>query len=643
MTEHSHQLAAIVFADVVDFTKMMQQDENAAVEKINRFRLAVETTCAEQGGKIIQYYGDGSLLLFPSATDAAEFAKDLQTRLQEAPQVPARVGIHMGDVLLQNNHVFGDVVNTAARIQSLAPAGGVYISETVFQNINNKKGLEAVFIQEASLKNLKNPVRIYEVVTPFHTPEPAVVKAAVAAVPARVADLNSIAVLPFANMSSDQEQEYFSDGLTEDIITQLSKIRSLKVISRTSVMQYKKNPKPIRQIGTELGVARVLEGSVQRYGEQVRITAQLIDAATDEHLWADSFDRPVRDIFSIQREVAIAIATVLNTTLSKGETQTLDSRPTVDVQAYDLYLRGKFLVEKRNKTDLLIARELFQQAVRKDDDFAAAYAGLASTFLLSSYRGYESPAQMLPQARKFIDKALSLEDANGEILATLGYWHYQSFSWQEAETVYRQSISLQPNQSNVYLWLAILLEGKEETEAAIEIYDKGLERNPGWDYLLQNKVRALINSGREEEAHIEQKHLIERCAYDHAAQRAAYASLSRMYWYAGKKEEAIRAAGLADSADLVQFYRNEDRSILEREVDEHYRVLRKSGDYISELWMGMDYAKAGAKDKALACFTRAIDARDPAISQLLIAHYEFFNIKFINLVGIKRKIRQMIR
>src|SRR5688572_13968092 len=492
MSVQSHQLAAILFADVVDYTLMMQQDENAAVEKINHFRQSVESLAAELGGKIIQYYGDGSLLLFNSSTDAAEFSKLLQTHLNEPPVVPARIGIHMGDVLIHNGNVFGDVVNIASRIQALAPPGGIYVSETVFQNIANKKGLDAVFVKLALLKNLKDPMRIYQLLTKFSKPVPAVPETEPAV--AKPIDENSIAVLPFSNMSSDQEQEYFSDGLTEDIITQLSKIRSLKVISRTSVMQYKKNPKPVREIGSELGVATILEGSVQRHGDQVRITAQLINAASDDHLWAESYDRPVKDIFSIQREVAMAIASVLNTTLSKKEAEKLDSAPTINMQAYDLYLRGKFLVEKRNKTDLLIARELFQQAVNKDATFALAYSGLANTYLLSAYRGYESPAAMLSQAKTHIDKALELDVKSGEIQATLGYWHYQAFKWKDAEEIYRKSIRINPNQSNVYLWLAILLEAKEETDDALEVYDKGSEVNPAWDYLLENKIRALANA-----------------------------------------------------------------------------------------------------------------------------------------------------
>jgi TolB-like protein len=532
MPEHSHQLAAILFADIVNYTAMMQEDENTALEKITRFRHVIDIIVEELEGKIIQYYGDGCLVLFNSATDAVEFAKLLQTDFNEEPKVPVRIGIHMGDVLIRDGNVFGDVVNIASRIQALSPPGGIYVSEMVYRNIANKKGMDSVFIKEEFLKNVKTPIRIYEVLTEYSTTVyhtgPNDEQVAI--------DENSIAVLPFVNMSSDKEQEYFSDGLTEDIITQLSKIKSFKVISRTSVTQYKKTPKTIREIGKELGVATILEGSVQRSLKQVRITAQLINAVTDEHLWSESYDRPVDDIFTIQREVALAIASVLNTTLTKKESQQLDYVPTVNLQAYDFYMRGKFLIEKRNKTDLLVARELFQQAVTKDRTFADAYSGLATTYLLSSFRGYEDPVRMLWLAKKNIDTALGLDPSSGEIQATLGYWYHQTFDWHAAEITYRRSIDLNANQSNVYLWLGILLEAKEEKEEALKTYVQGTELNPMWDYLVENRIRALVNNNQSDEAIALQKKLIDKAAVDPSLQKIYYEDLSRLYWFLNNKE-----------------------------------------------------------------------------------------------------------
>jgi adenylate cyclase len=640
MAEHFHQLAAVLFADIVGYTAMMQEDEEDAVKKVNRFRESIEVLSGELNGKIIQYYGDGSLVLFNSSTDAAEFAKLLQEDLQEEPGIPVRVGIHMGDVLLKDGNVFGDVVNIASRIQAMAPPGGVYISEPVYRNIVNKKGLDSVFVKEEKLKNVKEKVRVYRLISEngLETGVPAEEEILPLKSPAE----NTIAVLPFANMSSDPEQEYFSDGLTDEIITQLSKVKAFRVISRTSVMQFKKNPKPVKEIGKELGVSFVLEGSVQRYGGQVRIIAQLIDAATDEHLWADSYDRPIKDIFSIQREVAVAIAHVLNATLSFSETRNLDHTPTANLHAYDLYLRGKILVEKRNKTDIMMARDLFQQAVNEDSNFANAYAGLADTYLLASYRGYEDPTRMLWMAKKAIDTALSLNPSSGETHATLGYWYHQNFDWHAAEITYERAIEYNPNQSNVYLWLAILLEGKGEMEDAMKIYSKGSEINPLWDYLQQNRIRALAGNNEKEEAIRLQKQLVEKASFDAEMLKTRYTELSKLHWSFGDKAEAIAHAKNAGNDGLLQFYIAGEYSQMVREVDEQYQKQKLTGEYISQLWLGLEYAKAGAREKALECFNNAIALKEPSATYLLMRHYEFINIKYLNMALITRKIRQLV-
>ncbi len=640
MQDSNHQLAAILFADIVGYTAMMQKDEEDSVQKVNRFRESVELIASELNGKIIQYYGDGALLLFQSSTDAVEFAKLLQEDLAEEPLIPVRIGIHMGDVLLHSGNVFGDVVNIASRIQALAPSGGIYISEVVYRNIANKKDMESEFVREEKLKNVKELIRVYEVYTRSSQN---------VSKPDNSADeiLNSlhdksIAVLPFANLSSDPEQEYFSDGLTEDIITQLSKIKAYKVISRTSVMQYKKTPKTIKDIGKELGVKLILEGSVQRSNDQVRITAQLINALNDEHLWADSYDRPAKDIFSIQREVALSIASILNTTLSKTETQHLDYIPTVNLTAYDFYLRGKLLVEKRNKVDLLEARSYFQQAAEADKSFANAYSGMADTFLLSSFRGYEDPVKMLWLAKKNIDIALSLDPFSGETQASLGYWYFQNFDWHAAEITYKRSLKLNANQSNIYLWLALLLEAKGENAEALSIYNKGTENNPMWDYLLQNKIRLLANMNNKEAAYELQKTLIDKAAHDGALLSKRYTDLSLLQWYFDDKNDAKNSAKAAGNKGLLKFYKDGDYSLMKKKVDESYQEMKKRSEYISQLWMGYDYAYAGDREKALDCFDNAIALKETAISLLLINDYGFITIKYLNMALITRKIRKLI-
>ncbi len=639
MAEHSHQLAAILFADIVGYTAMMQENEADAVEKVNRFRESVELIAEELNGKIIQYYGDGSLLLFQSSTEAAEFAKLLQEDLYNEPRIPARIGIHMGDVLVHSGNIFGDVVNIASRIQALAPVGGVYISEMVYRNIANKKELEALFVREEKLKNVKGAVRIYQLLT--EGAEAYVQPSGVPETPVSASGPSNIAVLPFANLSSDPQQDYFSDGLTEDIITQLSKIRAYKVISRTSVMQYKHSPKSVKEIGKELGVTLILEGSVQRHGDQVRITAQLINAVSDEHIWADSYDRPMLDIFSIQREVALAIAAVLNTSLSNKETRELDYIPTTDLLAYDYYLRGKLLLENRNKADVLLARDYFIQAVNRDKTFAVAYSGLADTYLLSSFRGYEDPVMMLWQAKKYIDTAAGLDSFSGETQASLGYWYFQSFDWHAAEITYRRSISLNPNQTNVYLWLAILLEAKGEYEEALKIFEMGAEVNPMWDYLQKNKILLLVNMNKKEEAFACMKGLVDK-SHDSVVKRKRYEELSRLHWSYNEKTEAIATARKSGNLPLLKFYTDGDYAALQKMVDDHYDGLRARSEYVSQLWQGLDYAHAGAREKALDCFNNAVALKEAAVSLLLIRDFEYLNIKYLSMALLTRKVKQLI-
>jgi adenylate cyclase len=638
MSEAFHQLAAILFADIVGYSAMMQEDEHSAVQKVNHFREVIEIIAGELDGKIIQYYGDGCLVLFNSSTDAAEFGKLLQADLSEDPKVPVRIGIHMGDVLLHHNNVFGDVVNIASRIQALAPVGGVYISEMVYRNIVNKQGLDCRFVKEAKLKNIKESVLIYELLTPNSLPFLQEEQAE----PVKGKPRTALAVLPFFNMSNDQDQEYFSDGLTEDIITQLSKIKAFKVVSRTSVMQYKKNPKSIKEIGRDLGVSVILEGSVQRMNDKVRITAQLIDASTDEHLWAESYDRSVSDIFSIQREVAMAIAEVLNAKLSIKETQRLDQTPTANLDAYDLYLRAKFLVENRNKEDLMAARNLFQEAVAKDDHFTNAYSGLAVTYLLASYRGYEDPVRMLWLAKQQIDTALTLDPLSGETQASLGYWYHQKFDWHAAEITYRRAIELNSNQSNVYLWLAILLEGKGEEEEALKIYNRGSSVNPGWDYLIKNKIRCLVNAGQLDEAIKLQLKLIEKISGEPELQKDLFSDLARLYWYGGNKTDAISSALKSGNKGLVKFFHDGDNTLLLKKVEEKYKNISSSSEYYSQLWMGIDYADAGAQEKALECFNNAIALKDVAVTLILMGHFKFLNIKYLSMALMRRKIRQLV-
>ena len=244
--------------------------------------------------------------------------------------------------------------------------------------------------------------------------------------------------------------------------------------------------------------------------------------------------------------------------------------------------------------------------------------------------------------KKNIDTALGLDPSSGEIQATLGYWYHQTFDWHAAEITYRRAIDLNANQANVYLWLGILLEAKEEKEEALKIYSQGTELNPMWDYLVENRIRALVNNNQTDEAIALQKGLIEKASVDPSLQKIYYEDLSRLYWFLNDKKEAIAAAEKSKNKALVKFYNDGNYSLMEKEVDKNYNDLKEKSEYVSQVWMGIDYARAGAREKALDCFNNAIALKETAITFLLLRHFDFLNIKYLSMALITRKIRQTI-
>ena len=364
------KLAAIMFTDIVGYTALMGRDEQKALQLLQKNRGLLKPIIEQFRGEWLKEMGDGTLSSFSSAVDAVNCALAIQQVLKDDPDLKLRIGIHIGDVVFEGGDVFGDGVNVASRLEPLAEPGGICVSERVYEDIRNKPGIVAASIGEKMLKGVESPVKVYTVTAMGAPPRKptwppitnrsrwtkaagmvVVAMVAVAVVilfPLRDRDTHkvamprlgekSIAVLPFANLSDSKEDQYFSDGMTDDIITHLTKIGDLKVISRTSVMLYKDSPKSLRVIAEELGVSNVLEGTVRRHGNRVRITSQLIDARTDAHLWAETYDRELTDIFAIQSGVAQQIAAALKAKLSTDERQRIEKRPTESTEAYHFYL-----------------------------------------------------------------------------------------------------------------------------------------------------------------------------------------------------------------------------------------------------------------------------------------------------------------
>jgi adenylate cyclase len=356
----SRQLAAIIFTDIVGYTALMGEDEQKAFELLRRNRQIQQPIIKKFNGSWIKEIGDGVLASFLTVTDAVLCATEIQKACTDINDLKLRIGIHQGEVVFEDNDVFGDGVNIASRLQALAPIGGIWVSESVYKNISNKKEIRTKFICEEVLKNVREPVRVYEIITYNSEPEHSDLTSQSST---KKLFEKSIAVLPFVNMSNEPDQEFFSDGLTEEIITDLSRLEKLLVISRSSIMTFKGTHKKIKEIANEVNVRYILEGSVRKSGNNLRITAQLIDAFTDGHLWAGKYNGTMEDVFEIQEKVSRSIVEALDLKLTNEENSHLTKHPIQNVQAYECYIRArqemyKFTEQGLNNAVLIAQRGL---------------------------------------------------------------------------------------------------------------------------------------------------------------------------------------------------------------------------------------------------------------------------------------------
>ncbi len=478
----SRQLAAIMFTDIVGYTALMQHDEQTAVAITRHYFSVLKKLVSSHGGEILNDYGDGSLCTFSSATAAVKCAMEMQQLLQHEPKVPLRIGLHVGEIFFEDGKIFGDGVNIASRIQSLGVANSVLFSSEIYSKIGNQPEFKSVSISRFHFKNIHVPVEVFALandgfVVPDKkkmegklqekkfVPKKIIVGVSIfllllvsfftyrrfASAAAFTGKEKSIAVLPFENISNDTLQQYFSDGITEDIITQLSRIADLKVISRTSVMQYRNTKKSIKEIAGELNVAAILEGSVRKEGNNVRITAQLIDATTDKHIWAEQYDRDASEVFAIQGEVAQQIANQLNAKLTVDEGKRIQEKATASVEAYEDYLKARQAPVSQREA-------LLKAVLKKDSTFALAWAQLAYTY---SKVPAKDPNDVPYYIRKSLDAALTavnygpdLSETHmvlGDVLKSITL--NPTFSIKELN----KSILLNANNAEAYVFLAFAM------------------------------------------------------------------------------------------------------------------------------------------------------------------------------------------
>lgn len=436
---------------MVGYTRLMQQDESHAKFLRDRQRNIVDKSIVRHDGKVMQYYGDGTLSMFSSAIKAVEAAQEIQEQLRENPQVPLRIGIHIGDVVHDEEGVFGDAVNVAARVQSLSVPGGVMISGKVFEEIKNHPGIKVEAFGEHELKNVFNPISIFALANEgLSVPDQSYVQEITGS------HKNSVAVLPFANFSPNPDNEYFTDGITEEIINALVKVDGLQVPSRTSVFAYKNTKKDIREIGKELNVATILEGSVRQSGNTIRVTAQLINTDDGFHVWSENFDGEIKDIFKVQDDIAKKIAEKLESNFEIQSESKLYEASTDSVVAYNHYLQGLYYWNKRTPESVQKAIQSYEKAIKKCVTYTKAYSGLANCYSFLGAIGYLKGKEAFSKAEKHALKALELHDFRGGSYVSLGFVDlFYNWNFERAEANFRKAITMEPNNEEARLALSM--------------------------------------------------------------------------------------------------------------------------------------------------------------------------------------------
>ena len=486
-------LAAVMFADIVGYTKIMQEDEQHAKFLRDRQRSVINDFLLKYHGQVMQYYGDGVLMMFGSALDAANCGCDVQKELKKDPVVPVRVGIHIGDVMYDDEGIYGDAVNIAARVQSLGIPGSVMMSGKVVNEIKNHPGLRVKSFGELELKNVYMPVEVFAMVDEnLDIPEKKDIRDF--SVRSSISQPKSIAVLPFHYFGSDSENEHFSDGITEEIIIALSKIKGLKIASRTSVFSYKKVNKDIREIGKELNVSTVLEGSVRKSGNKIRVTAQLINTVDGFHIWSGIFKSDLEDIFDLQDEISQKIASRLKDGLREQDKQKkVHELPSDNADAYNYYLQGLYNWNKRKPEAAFKAIDFFDRAIRECDTYSSAIAKLANCYTYLGSIDHLPGETAFLIAEKHALRAVDIDPKSSEPYAALGYAKLFRWDFNAAEENLKKAITLEPENGEAHQALAQYYRVIGEFDQMIAHAEAALKIDP-------QSLTALLESGRSYEA-----------------------------------------------------------------------------------------------------------------------------------------------
>ena len=529
------KLAAVLYADVAGYSRLTGADEEATHRRLSEYLDLISVAIARHHGNVVHYAGDAVLADFRTATDALDCATSVQTDLEERNRdlpdklkLCFRIGINLGEVILDRDDIYGDGVNVAARLEGLADPGGICISDSVRTAVGNKLELEYGFMGEQAVKNIAEPIRAYKVYAKSSLQTDI-------ATPLELPDQPTIAVLPLTNMSGDPEREYFSDGITDDITTELSRFRDLVVIASNSSFSYKGKSVKVQDIAADLGVRYILEGSLRADGNRVRITTQLVDSATGRHMWAERYNREIDDIFDLQDEIAQKVASTVAGRLRLTAREIARRKPAQNLAAYDHLLRGESISADTEENNRL-AIEAFEKAIELDPTCARAYTGLAQHHLIEWYSDWgDSTEQCLQRALECTEKSILLDPYDNKVLWRAAYIYIHNGNFDQAREHLERAFELNPNDADTMVVMGALYRGVGEPEEAIRYCQKAMKLNPFHpDYYHLNLAEAYFAARKYSEALIPIKRFLSR----NPGFMLHYRLLAGTYAQLGRLEEA---------------------------------------------------------------------------------------------------------
>jgi TolB-like protein/Tfp pilus assembly protein PilF len=607
------ELAAIMFTDLVGYSTLVQRNEKRALELLDQHRKLIRSSLRKYDGKEVKTMGDGFLIEFPSALQAARCAVDIQSAfakrnagVSEGQRFLVRIGLHLGDVIRQGRDIVGDGVNIASRIEPFAQPGGICITQQVFDQIQNKLDSGITELGPQHLKHIESPITLFRIELGFRETGIPRLQSTL--------DKHRLAVLPLANFSPDSADAYFSDGMTEELISTLSRINGLGVIARTSVMKYKGGTKTVADIGRELGVGSVLEGSVRKAGSKVRITVQLVDALREEPLWSQEYDRDLSDVFAIQSDVAGQVAGSLRVKFLQPAGNGRDGRATGDTGAYTFYLKGRYFWNGRTEESLKKAIVSFRQALRRDPTYALAYSGLADSYASLSLLELVPPREAFPRAKGAALRALKIDHGLAEAHTSLGLTRFQyDRDWVGSESEFRKAIEINPGYAPAHHFFADYLKAmgrfdealteirqalvldplslpvntglghvlylSRDYDGAIEQYQKTVELDPNYVQTHLWFGRPYLQKGMYKEAISE----IMKAVDISKESTISMAVLGHAYAASGKSKDALKIANMLKS--------------------------RATKQYVPSYWIALIYVGLQDKEEAFTWLSRAFKER----------------------------------